>query len=122
MKSGIVFGSGGPSSDHVRKPNCLMRSLSRFSATGEGCGGALDWSASRTAMRTEIFGSPLARMKSMRSSRDIWLRDFCSARTLTTPCVCIDTSPSLPMRGALSEVTVETKVPLCISSLSRTIA
>ena len=58
-------------------------------------------------MRTEIFGSPLERMNSTRSSRDIWLTDFCSARTLTTACVVIDIRPSLPSRGGLSVTTVE---------------
>ena len=70
-------------------------------------------------MRTEIFGSPPARMKSMRSSRDIWLSDFCSARTLTTACVVIDTRPSLPMRGALSSTTVTMKRPLFGSSFAQ---
>jgi hypothetical protein len=35
--------------------------LEQVLGDGEGCGGALGLSASRTAMRTEIFGSPLAR-------------------------------------------------------------
>ena len=39
-----------PSSDHVRKPNDLIRSFSRFSATGDGCAGALGASASRTTI------------------------------------------------------------------------
>src|ERR1700687_4100044 len=62
-------------SDQVRNPNDLMRSLRIFSATGEVCGGALGWSASRTEICTATLGLPLARISSMRSSRDIWLSD-----------------------------------------------
>jgi hypothetical protein len=65
-----------------------------------------------TTIRTETFGSPPARMNWIRSSRDIWFSDFCSALTLTTACVVIDISPSFPMRGALSSTTVITYVPL----------
>src|SRR5882762_6745904 len=64
------FGSASvlaPSSDHVRKPNDLIRSLRRFSATGDGSGGAPGWSASVTWTRTDTFGSPFARISSMRS-------------------------------------------------------
>ena len=38
-KSAPALPSGAPS-DHVRKPNDLMRSFRMFSATGDGCGGA----------------------------------------------------------------------------------
>src|SRR5262245_1700381 len=57
-----------PSSDQIRKPNELMRSLSRFSATGEFCEFP---PSARTLIDTDIFGSPLLRMKLTRSSRDI---------------------------------------------------
>ena len=100
-KSGPAFGSSlrAASSDHVRKPNDLMRSLRTFSATGDGCAGASGASASRVTMRTPTRGSPLARMKSMRSLRDISFSDFCTAFTLTTASVVIDTRPSLPFCG-----------------------
>ena len=92
--------SPAPSSDQVRKPNDLMRSFRMFSAIAEGCDAASVLSASRVAMRTATFGSPLLRMKSMRSSRDIWLSDFCSSRDFTTACVVTDISPSLPSTGS----------------------
>jgi hypothetical protein len=71
-KSALLPGAAGifESSDQVRNPNDLMRSLSRFSATCEFCAVASAPSP-RTPIDTEIFGSPLLRMKSMRSSRDI---------------------------------------------------
>ena len=73
-----------PPSAQVRNPNVLMRSFRMFSATGEICGGASGWSASRVVTCTDTLGSPLARIISTRSSRDISLSDFCSALTLTT--------------------------------------
>jgi len=103
----------------VRNPHDVMRSFSRFSATGDGCGGAPAASASRTVIATEIRGSPPARMSWMRCSRDIWLSDFCSAFTSTTASVVMDTRPSLPLRGSLSRTVVVMKLPLCASSLSR---
>jgi hypothetical protein len=42
----------------------------------------------------------------MRSSRDIWLSDFCSALTFTTAFVVSDISPSLPSCGSLSCTTL----------------
>ena len=89
------------SSDQMRNPNDLMRALSRFSATCEFCAGASVFSP-RTLMVTEIFGSPLLRMKSMRSSRDSWLSDFCTSRTLTAACVVTYMSPSLLRCGSPS--------------------
>src|SRR5258708_25209397 len=88
-----------PPSDQVRKPNDLIRSLRMFSAAGEGCAGASGTSASRAAMRTETLGSPLARMNSMRSLRDIWLSDFCTALTSTTASVVMYIRPSWPICG-----------------------
>ncbi len=110
--------ASAPPSDQVRKPNERMRSLSRFSATGDCRGGASARSASRVAIRTEILGSPPARIRSMRSARESWLTDFCTARTSTTACVVIVISPSLPSCGALSSTTAPTKLPLFASSLS----
>jgi hypothetical protein len=89
-----------------------------FSATGDGCGAASGASASRTATWTATFGLPLARMKSMRSSRDIWLSDFWTALTLTTPCIVIDIKPSLPSCGSPSLTTAGTKLALCDRSLA----
>ncbi len=96
-----------PSSDQVRKPNDLMRSLSRFSAIAEICAGPSARSASRVVIRTATFGSPLLRMKLMRSSRDISFSDFCTSRVFTTACVVTYASPSLPTFGSDSWTTVE---------------
>ena len=117
-KSAVFSVAPAPPSAQVRKPKDLMRSLRMFSATGDGCGEASDRSASRTEICTATFGSPLARISSTRSSRDMSLSDFCTAFTLTTASVVIDIKPSLPMRGSLSRTTVLMKLPLLDSSRS----
>src|SRR5258708_24581905 len=61
------FGSASalaPSSDQVRKPNDLIRSFNRFSATGDGNGGASGVSMSRATLRAESLCSPLAPLSS----------------------------------------------------------
>ena len=78
-----------------------------FSASWDRPGGsAFAESPSRITIRMEILGSPLLRMKSMRSSLDIWLSDFCTSRTLTTARVSDSISPSLPAAGTPSCITV----------------
>ena len=77
-----------------------MRSLRRFSAICEVCAGASP--SPRTATATEILGSPLLRMKSTRSSRDIWFNDFCTSRTFTAAWVVTYIRPSLPSCGSPS--------------------
>jgi hypothetical protein len=67
---------------------------------------------------TDTLGSPLPRMNSMRSSRDIWFNDFCTALTSTTPSVVTYMRPSLPDCGSLSLTTAVTKLPLFDNSLS----
>ena len=120
-KSAPPLLSFAASSFHRRKPKDLMRSLRRFSATGERCAGAAgSLSALLAVMATEMPGSPLLRMNSMRSSADIWLSDFCTSRTRTVARVVSDMRPSLPSCGGCSSSTAWMKVPLFASSLSRT--
>jgi hypothetical protein len=108
----------GPSawSVHVRKPNDWMRSFRMFSPAGEGRAGAFGFVSSRTVMRTATFGSPLARMSSMRSSRDMRSSDLRTASTSTTACIVIDMRPFLPMAGASSRTTAPTYLGLCDST------
>lgn len=79
-----AFWAALTSSFQVRKPKPWMCCFSMFSASAERCAGAPGSpSAQREATATAIFGSPLLRMKSTRSSCDIWFSDFCTCRTLT---------------------------------------
>jgi hypothetical protein len=116
-KSGALPASAPPSAQ-VRKPNDLMRSASRFSATGERCAGASGRSASRDVIAIEMRGSPFARITSKRSLVVISFSDFCTALTLTIASVVIVAIPSLPITGSLSRTTVRMKSPLLETSFA----
>jgi len=112
-KSGAcASGPASPSLDQTRKPNDLMRCLSTFSASCERTGGiACAVSALETVIDNATLGSPLLRMKLMRSSLDNWLSDFWMSLTLMTARACACISPSWPVCAASSCNTVLMKAP-----------